>query len=242
MRMENNDSLVKGKETKKKTKGLLGGMFLAAGMLVLLAAVLAAGNEPLPEGEDPGQKIDVGTQKELGETGLDEDPVDQTVTRPVPVVDSKDTDTGEDGREPEGSTGEELHLPVENGTVLKGYFADELVYSETLQQYVTHEGLDLAAEEGTPVKTVAAGIVTQVYEDDRLGVTVVVAHSDGYKTRYCNLDRKDTAEEGDEVEAGQVIGKVGRTALFESGDPDHLHLEVWKDDVTVDPNQILGQN
>ena len=43
-----------------------------------------------------------------------------------------------------------------------------------------------------------------------------------------------------EVEAGQTIGKVGATALFESEDPSHLHFEVHKEDKKVDPAQVLG--
>ena len=249
MRMENNESLRKGPEEKRaaraarKRRRTAGGVFLAAGLLVGAVTLFAAGERNLPGGEDLGQKLEAGEQKDLGDTGLDDSQFDLSVDKPVPVVDSKESEEGTK----EGTAGEDsgeggLRPPLETGTVLKDFSADVLVFSETLQQYEVHEGIDLAAEIGTEVRAAAEGTVVKVYADDRLGTTVVLSHSGGYKTVYSNLAVLGTAEEGDEVEAGQVIGKVGATALFESADPSHLHFEVHKEDVKVDPSQVLGVN
>ena len=244
MRMENNEPLEKGPEERraaraaKKRKRTAGGIFLAAGLMVGAVALFAAGQQELPKGSDLGQKIDAGQKQELGDTGLDDGSFDLSVDKPVPVVDSED-EGKKDAAGGEGGEGG-LRPPFPAGTVLKDFSADSLVYSETLQQYEVHEGIDLAAEIGTDVKAAAEGMVVKVYADDRLGTTVVISHSGGYKTVYSNLAVLGTAEEGDEVKAGQVIGKVGATALFESEDPSHLHFEVHKEDVKVDPAQVLG--
>ena len=58
-------------------------------------------------------------------------------------------------------------------------------------------------------------------------------------TRYCNLSTDRMVEEGDVVEAGDVISGVGITALFESNDPPHLHLEVLKDGIPIDPAEFV---
>ena len=56
---------------------------------------------------------------------------------------------------------------------------------------------------------------------------------------YSNLSTSDLVEVGDVVEAGKVIGGVGTTGLFESLEPAHLHLEMLKDGVYVNPADYI---
>ena len=66
--------------------------------------------------------------------------------------------------------------------VTNEYSMDTLIYSVTLDQYMTHCGMDIEAPEDTQVTAAAPGTVTAIYEDDRFGTSVEITHSDGYIT------------------------------------------------------------
>lgn len=125
------------------------------------------------------------------------------------------------------------------GETVAAFSMEELQYSETMGDWRTHDGVDLAAEPGTPVCAASRGTVTDVREDDLLGTTVVIAHDGGYDTIYANLQSVPAVSVGDEVTAGQIIGSVGRTALSESRLPPHLHFSVTKDGEFVEPAEFV---
>lgn len=126
------------------------------------------------------------------------------------------------------------------GEIIFEYAMDKLVYSKTLDEWRAHSGVDLRADRGTPVKVVADGVVTEIKNDPRFGVTVIVEHSNGIRTLYANLASGDTVTPNQKVKQGEVIGSVGNTAAFESAEPAHLHFEVIKNNKSVDPNDYLS--
>jgi len=125
------------------------------------------------------------------------------------------------------------------GETVAAFSMDALQYSETMGDWRTHDGVDIAAEAGTPVCAASSGTVLDVRDDDLMGTTVVISHDGGFDTVYANLQSMPTVEIGDYVTAGQVIGAVGRTALCESSEPTHLHFGVTKDGNFVDPEEYL---
>lgn len=126
------------------------------------------------------------------------------------------------------------------GKVITVFAMDTLVYSKTLEQWNAHNGIDIAADLGTPVKAAMEGTVAEVRNNDpRLGVVVILDHGNGIQTLYGNLQSDKLVKKGDKVEKGQVIGAVGKTAPFEIEDPPHLHFEVIKDGKNIDPEQHL---
>ena len=133
-----------------------------------------------------------------------------------------------------------LIVPPLVGDAVAAFSMDELQYSETMGDWRTHEGVDLAAEAGTPVCAASAGTVTDVRDDDLMGTTVVVAHDGGYDTIYSNLQSVPAVSVGESVTAGQILGSVGKTALGELRLPPHLHFAVTKDGEFVDPMAYLG--
>lgn len=122
-----------------------------------------------------------------------------------------------------------------SGQVVWGYAADKLIYSKTLDQWTTHKAVDIACPEGTAVKCVLGGTVERVYTDDQLGVTVIVKHSSDRKTLYANLNETVPVRAGDKVNAGTVLGTVGRTALSECALESHLHFAFFVKGKAVDP-------
>lgn len=98
-----------------------------------------------------------------------------------------------------------------------------------------HEGLDIAAEEGDPVRAVRAGRVVFAGDRGTYGLTVIIDHGKGLTTLYAHLSAL-AVREGERVAGGQVIGRVGSTGR--STGP-HLHLEVRLNGVPYDPIYCL---
>ena len=155
------------------------------------------------------------------------------VTAPMPEVVIDDT--------PVIAEAPQLIVPPLKGDVLAAFSMDTLVYSETLGDWRTHDGVDISAKPGTTVQAASAGTVRTVTDDVLMGTTVVIGHKDGYETTYANLQASPTVKAGDTVTAGQVIGAVGTTAAAESSRSPHLHFSVTQDGVPVDPNEYLNR-
>ena len=129
-------------------------------------------------------------------------------------------------------------MPVE-GDVIKEYAKDKLVYSDTLKEWVTHAGIDIKADKTTIVKASEEGKIKSIKNDPRYGLTVVIEHNNGYSTVYSNLLTAEFVTAGENVKKGQTIGTVGKTATFEISDESHLHFEILKDNVQIDPNMYI---
>ena len=128
--------------------------------------------------------------------------------------------------------------PVE-GEILRDYAMDELIFSETLDEWTVHQGMDIKADRTTVVKASEAGTVAAIKNDPRYGLTVIIEHEDGFKTIYSNLLTTEFVVEDEKVEKGQSIGTVGNSAVFEIADEPHLHFEMLKDGEYVDPKLYL---
>ena len=125
------------------------------------------------------------------------------------------------------------------GEIICEFAKDNLIYSETLKEWVTHTAIDIKADKTSVIKASADGIVKSIVNDPRYGLTVVIEHDDGYETVYSNLLTAEFVVEGEEVTQGQTIGTAGNTASFESAMESHLHFELLKDGEYLDPSIYL---
>ena len=126
-----------------------------------------------------------------------------------------------------------------NGTIIGDYSVEALVYSETMGDWRTHEGVDLAVTLGTRVIATADGTVSALYQDDFMGTVVEIDHGNGLVSRYASLAEVPTVKVGDAVKTGTVIGSVGTTAAAENGLNPHLHFAMYQDSNPVDPHDYL---
>ena len=131
----------------------------------------------------------------------------------------------------------ELIWPVEGGEALNAYSAGAPVYSETMKDWRIHAGLDLSAQSGETVAACGNGMVLSTYTDPMLGNVVVIQHGE-YDFSYCGLGENFQVAEGDIVTQGQAVGTVAAVP-GESADAPHLHLEVQRDGVYLDPEAVL---
>ena len=121
------------------------------------------------------------------------------------------------------------------GDIICEYAKENLIYSETLKEWITHTAIDIKADKTSVIKASADGIVKSIVNDPRYGLTVVIEHDDGYETVYANLLTAEFVVAGEEVTQGQTIGTAGNTASFESSMECHLHFELIKDGEYLDP-------
>jgi len=99
-----------------------------------------------------------------------------------------------------------------------------------------HDGIDIGAKEGTPIRAAAAGEV--VYSDQRLsgyGKLIIIRHSSDMFTAYAH-NQRNLVRKGNRVKSGDVIARVGKTGRA-SG--PHLHFEVRRGPTPVDPMAYL---
>lgn len=125
-------------------------------------------------------------------------------------------------------------VPCE-GKIQKGHSVTKLVFSETMQDYRTHSGIDISADVGTKVVAYSNGKIISVSDDPLMGKTITISHEGGLKSVYKNLSNTlpDGIKAGTEVKAGTVIGAVGETARIEAADAPHLHFELFLDDKAI---------
>ncbi len=129
--------------------------------------------------------------------------------------------------------------PPVDGRLIRVYSMDGLIWSKTLKQWMTHSGVDIAARKDSEVRSVAAGTVERVYNDDMMGTTVVIDHGNGVKTACSGLREDPPVTEGQRIEARALIGLVGSTAISECAEESHIHFEVLKDGRPVDPEGFV---
>ena len=131
----------------------------------------------------------------------------------------------------------EYKLPLA-GELQKKFSTDELLWDETMQDWRTHNGIDIAADVGTEVDTAAPGTVLEAYEDEMYGFVVKVQHNDGVVTVYRNLEKTVVAKD-DVLDEGQMIGTVGNTGSFEMAQKPHLHFEVICENKNINPLDFI---
>jgi len=163
-------------------------------------------------------------------------------TQPAPGENPGQTDT----QKPSGDMTKPATKPAKVTSPLSGetvakYSMEALSYNTTTRDWRVHNGMDIAAEAGTEVCAAADGTVYTVYDDEMMGMTVVISHDGGYTTRYSSLAQEVSVAPGDQVTLGQTIGTVGNTALLETAIGDHLHFGVMCNGKAVDPATFLTQ-
>ncbi len=217
---------------KRNGRGLFGkGYYIALGLCAAAIAITgfvyyrnASREEPQLQASEPVQQV-IGTQP-----GED---VPAIATRPA-----LDQETQPATQPPKVDKALKTVAPV-TGETVSDYAMEALSYNETTRDWRVHNGIDIAAAEGTEVVAAADGEVYTVYNDDLMGTTVVIKHLNGYTTKYASLCETLSVQVGDSVTAGQVIGTVGATALAETALGPHVHFAVTCQDKPMDPAEFL---
>lgn len=131
--------------------------------------------------------------------------------------------------------------PIEGGTISSGFGSrSSFATSNGKSSSTNHKAIDIAAPAGTAVKAAMGGKITLVYKGDYggYGNTVEIDHGNGIVTKYHHMQdgSLEGLSVGQEVKAGQQIGKVGSTG---NSTGPHLDFQVQKDGNFVDPRNYI---
>lgn len=222
---------------KKKGKDKIAAVLMLCFCVIALTSIFtikasidkisqSAGNVPV----DKPTAADRDTGKDSAGDKPEEDAKESAAK--VPTVDSK--------KQPPKSNQFVSPMDMSSAEIAKDYSMDMVIYNLTLDQYMTHPGMDIQAPTGSNVKAAASGTVTDVYTDDAYGITIEITHNSGYISRYSNLSTDKLIEKGDSVKQGQVISTIGKSALYESMEKAHLHFEMEKDGKLLNPAKFTA--
>lgn len=157
----------------------------------------------------------------IEQTGIPKETPDETTTE------ADDSETGLFFSNPKT-------MPV-TGEIINPYSNGELVKSVTLDVWKTHDGADIAAEQGSAVASCMKGTVTEIKNDPLWGVCVIIDHGDGVNGHYYGLAETLNVKAGQEVKMGEIIGQIGNTAEIECKLDSHLHFGITNNGSWVDP-------
>ncbi len=125
-----------------------------------------------------------------------------------------------------------------DGEIIRSYSPDVPVYCETMNDWRTHSGIDIAVKEGDEAVSIGKGKVSKVLVDSSYGYTVEIDYG-SFTARYCGLKQGECVGIGQSLEKGDSVGVID-TVPCEAKSGPHLHFEVVKDGVEVDPIKVFG--
>lgn len=165
----------------------------------------------------------------------------ESVTDPTGSKPETDS-TPDDKPTVKDETPPELALPVASGKLSEKHSVDVQVFSQTMQDWRVHLGIDISTEESAPVCAAAEGVVEQIWEDPMMGWCIALSHTGECVTVYKNLAKEmaDGLTVGSSVQKGQLLGYVGDSALLEIAEEPHLHMEMTVKGLQVDPLEYFS--
>ena len=131
------------------------------------------------------------------------------------------------------------NIMPDKGEISHEFSDGELVKSETLGVWKTHDGCDILCDLGTEVRSMSEGMVKEIKDDPLWGVYVIVEQSNGLDVHYCGLAKELNVKAGQTVKQGEIIGKTGDTNQCEILQQPHLHLGVKQGGKWTDPLSVI---
>ena len=236
---------------KSKTSQFFSGkgfyIALALSLVAVGAAVFVAMNQTLGSLTDDDTTAKKNTNS-ANEWGFPQN-VDNNQSN-IPITSSQAQSSGQSGTSSKtsnastASKGQSTNSQVSftmplNREVVNAFSNGELVKSKTLNEWRTHDGIDIKAEKGTAVKSCAAGTVAEVTEDPLWGVCVTINHNAGYVSYYYGLDKNVKVSKNQKVDINETIGAVGDTAIIETAEESHLHFAMKQNGKWLDPSETI---
>ncbi len=127
-----------------------------------------------------------------------------------------------------------IALPFPKKSVITSYSNEKPVYSQTLDEWACHVGLDFSCKANDQVTSAANGIVKSITDDGVYGKTVTVSHTEGFVTLYRGLESINVSVD-ELIAEGQLIGTAAEVLPYEAHMGTHIHFELIKDGIRVNP-------
>ena len=221
-------------------KKVLSGVGFYGTLAVCLTIVGVCGWLLLSDRQEPAVETPVTPQVPVSQpVKMPERAVETPVEtlKPAPVEETPEPEPADTA--PVAAEAPRLTVDPLQGEVLTAFSMEELVYSPTLGDWRTHNGIDIAANTGCSVQAVADGVIDETGKD-AMGEYVIISHAAGFITKYMGLENIENLTVGKEIKSGEVIGTSGKCTGENVTDP-HIHFEMSKDGVLVNPTDYLPQ-
>lgn len=129
-----------------------------------------------------------------------------------------------------------------SGALIKEYSIEVPVFSVTMEDYRTHNGIDIYVQNGERILAAAGGTVKEIWEDPMMGTCMSISHSGGAETIYKNLSPEipEGISVGAQVSEGSFIAVGGESALAEISEEPHLHFEMKVNGEFVNPCDYIN--
>ncbi len=128
------------------------------------------------------------------------------------------------------------YIRPHDGEIIRIYSPSVPIYCETMNDWRTHNGIDIAVKEGDEVVSVGRGKVSRVVVDSAYGYTVEVDYG-AFTAKYCGMKQGECVGIGQSLEKGDSIGVV-EAVPCEANSGVHLHFEVLVDGVQKNPAEV----
>ena len=205
---------------------------LAVALVIIITAAVATNRSKKPI-EAPDDTTPKATEKATNPP---------TETSPEPEQTEQATSTNQNNSSTAGSKIPTFILPV-SGSLSAKHDPTLQVFSNTMQDYRVHLGIDLTTKENAPVYAAADGKISKIWVDTLMGYSIAIKHSGDCVTIYKNLAETlpEGIAEGVSVRSGQLIGTVGESAMVEIAEEPHLHFEMTVGELAVDPLEYFDE-
>ncbi|MBQ7688764.1 MAG: peptidoglycan DD-metalloendopeptidase family protein [Clostridia bacterium] len=238
---------------KKMMKGRA--VYLALGVCVLAAGIVSYTStlQKINRSVQPNEETEIITHVHIDDRPQTE-PAQTQVSPPIakpeettPAAPTQEPQTEAspvfDNRSPTVADADTAGEEVSFSLPLSARMGDDYsmgvpVFSDTMGDYRTHNGVDFLGDAGTAVRAIGSGTVTKVTASALYGNTVTVDHGNGIVSTICGLANEGLVHAGDEVTADTVLGVVGSIPAEEKEGP-HIHLEIRVNGILTDPLEIL---
>ena len=228
----------KKKDQKSFYIPLLAVLVIAAGIVAVTTSARQSKREASQPAASSRDAVQVAAKPAVTEKKDEAQTAPESESAPVAEAASPETEAAPPEETPDAA---ETMLPAfcapVSGFVVKGFSDSVPVYSETMNDYRVHNGVDIVCGAGDAVLAAADGSIGAIWYDPLMGNCMTVVHSGEAATTYMGLDDNvpDGIAQGVTVTAGQTIGAVGDTALVECAEEPHLHFEMTISGAAVDP-------
>ncbi len=180
-------------------------------------------------------KIEGKDKKEKSEKTETAKPKKQTEEKPAEKKEKTEEKKENKTLRPQSIT---FIMPVE-GNIITAFSNGKLVKDPTLDEWKTHNGVDIKVPVGSAVVSCADGKIEKIYKDKLWGCVIEVSHSDGTTAHYCGIEPINNIKEGDIVRSHQQIGKTIQIPCEIAVEP-HLHFAMKQDGKWINPLKHMG--
>ena len=235
---------------KKQVSGKALAISAVIGVAAVCAATLAAYNQTINRLTPTNANPETSSNTWVFTTSAKENSAPAEPTEPSEPTDNPQEQSAAEVLTPETAEAQEVNKPVAStarnimpvdGEVSHPFSNGELVKSETLGVWKTHDGCDIDCDLGTEVRSMSGGVVTEITEDPLWGICVITEQTNGLEVHYCGLAKELNIKTGQEVKEGEIIGKTSDTCQIEIVQEPHLHLGVKQGGKWIDPMSVIGK-